>query len=222
MTDHVYLVRPGANHRELRYSLRSLAANVEPGRVWLVGFVPQWVRNVVPLHRPTSGDKHATTTNHLRFLCQNDDVPDPFWLWMDDIYATRPVDLDVWHAGRPQLRGPHDRWHNGARATARWLISNGWPDPVSYELHLPLLVHKEPMLQALQVLSRIDAAAPHKRTLYGNIAGLGGTYRADVKIRSRVDVRHLKDSDWLSSADDTFRPLVQPLLGHLPPSRYES
>ena len=39
--DYVYTCRQG-NNEELRYSLRSIEHNMPAGRVWVVGYRPDW------------------------------------------------------------------------------------------------------------------------------------------------------------------------------------
>lgn len=218
--DHVYVCRDGRNE-ELRYSLRSLDRFVTADRVCLVGGWPGWVTGARLFPRRPSGDAHSTTTAHLRFAVEEDEISDPFVLWMDDVYATEPVpEVPVLHngpVGRPSTR---TAWHRGQRATARWLRDNGFDRPLSYELHVPLVVHKDPMREVLARLGEVRDRAPHKRTMYGNLAGLGGAFSRDVKVMSRSAK---VEGPWLSSADATFGSAVLPrLLGLLPePSRFE-
>ncbi|MGJ3558831.1 hypothetical protein ACR6C2_07580 [Streptomyces sp. INA 01156] len=53
------------------------------------------------------------------------------------------------------------------------LVDQGCPDPLSYELHVPLPVEKTPMLHALDTGRHLDVL--HKRTAYGNLAEIGGS-----------------------------------------------
>ncbi|MDX3229577.1 hypothetical protein [Streptomyces sp. ME19-01-6] len=72
----------------------------------------------------------------------------------------------------------------GLRETRDVLIELGHPDPLSYELHVPMPVQKSGMLAALEIARHLDVV--HKRTLYGNLAGLGGDQTGDVKILHRA------------------------------------
>lgn len=181
--DVVYVVRRGHRNDELRYSLRSLA-NVPHGRVWLAGHVPQWARAVGEIRMRQVGSKHANAKDNLRAACEHPDVAEEFLYFNDDFFVMRPVP-----SVRPLHLGPIDEVVGGygvqsdytaaMNATRRILEDLGVERPVSYELHLPMLVTKAGMLTALDLATepRIQ-----ERTLFGNLAGLGGRKAADCKV----------------------------------------
>ncbi len=41
--DVVYVVRPGDKNEELRYSIRSVIANLPHRKVWIAGYKPTWL-----------------------------------------------------------------------------------------------------------------------------------------------------------------------------------
>lgn len=221
MTDHVYLCRDGENE-ELRFSLRSLARFVAHDRVWIVGGWPGWVSaRVNTVRNEPGGTKHARTTSHLRLACLTDDISDPFVMWNDDFFATAPVhQVPVLHNGPLVPRMGRGSWYHGQRATERWLRQQlGGRVLMSYELHVPLVVHKQPMLEALGRLGEIEHPVPHKRTVYGNLAGIGGIHSSDVKVwtpRAEIPI------PWVSSSDGTFARAVRPRLGLGEPGPYET
>jgi hypothetical protein len=88
------------------------------------------------------------------------------------------------------------------RETAALLADLGYPDPLSYELHVPLPVDKTGMLDALGLGRHLDVV--HKRTLYGNLAGLGGQQIPDVKILHRGPRGYGPNSLFLSTMPDAF------------------
>lgn len=224
--DAVYMVRPGPVE-ELRYSLRSLAAHVEHDRVWIFGSAPSWVAKgpdkVTVVAREKKSTKYATTTGHLMAMCKHPGVSDPFVLWMDDVYAVRPVgpmpalhlgDLDRRLARYVNLRST---WASGMRSTAR-MLHERYPDRalLSYEAHAPLIVHKAAMLEALQLADWLGIPAPHKRTIYGNVAQLGGIELAQDPKWVTQAAQPPKGA-WLSSDDASFRSLTKPILRWLFP-----
>jgi hypothetical protein len=224
--DVVYLCRAGENE-ELRYSLRSLA-NLPHERVWIFGGKPEWVTGVELVPTDQRGAKYKVTTRAMRAACEHPDVSDPFILFNDDFYVARPVsEVPVLHRGlvADVLADYRRRWHGlsaysrGMMQTAELLESLGFAAPLSYELHLPLPVHKRAMIEALDVGAAAGIAVLHKRTLYGNLARLGGERLTDVKITTprdgRIVARHVAraGSAWLSSGDTTFREL-EPFLRH--------
>lgn len=227
--DVVYVTRDGANP-ELRYSLRTLR-NVEHRGVWVFGGGDQELNldNVWFKSRRNGVSAYSSTRAHITAACNTPEVSDPFMLWNDDFYAMRRIyDMPVYH------RGPLERllessvqhkttWWKGLRATAAMMEKHGMLDGAfSYDTHLPLIVHKKEMREALRLAERVTADAVHVRTLYGAICGLGGVVYPDPKMIRRSDP--FPTGPWLSSSDNTFRSSVEPVLRYLfpDPSPYES
>jgi len=88
---------------------------------------------------------------------------------------------------------------------------------MSYDVHLPLVVHKEAMRDALRLAKNITADAVHLRTLYGAVAGCEGVEHDDPKLMRRSDP--FPRGAWLSSGDNTFRSTVEPVLRYLFPDK---
>ena len=224
MNDIVYVVRDGENP-ELRYSLRSLA-NVEYGRVWIIGGSPPWTQpDGAYIPNPNTGSSYAATRSHLRLACQTEEISDPFWLWHDDYFAMRPTTLTPRHRG--SLQGMAERfartgtiWARGLREVAAWLEKR-YQDPICWDIHAPLLVHKALMLEALELAKTFKADSVPVYTLYGNVYGFDGVETPDPKMMRRSDP--FPTGDWLSSSDSTFRSVVEPVLRYTfpDPSPYE-
>jgi len=208
--DAVYVVKRDVHNDELRYSLRSLAAHVAHDNVWLAGFRPPWTVGVHHIDVAQDDTKYRNSTANLRAACEHPDVSDPFLLMNDDFFVMHPV------AGPPMLHrgpvsvvvdyyrrryGPSRQYLRGMVATSDLLHRLGIPDPLSYELHLPIVIHKAPMLAALTLGA--DIPVLHKRTLYGNLSGAGGDFSHDVKVRT---VHDQWDPSWpfLSTSRPTF------------------
>jgi len=88
---------------------------------------------------------------------------------------------------------------------------------ISYDLHVPLVVYKEPMQEALRWAEKARCDAIHVRTLYGNLVDLGGTRIRDPKMTRRSDP--FPDGPWLSSSDETFRSIIEPVLRYQFPDK---
>lgn len=208
--DIVVPVREAATSEELRYALRSLVAHLPHGRVWLVGHRPRWAVDVEHLPVPQTGTKFQNSTAAVRAACEHPDVSEEFVLTNDDMFLMHaqaggmPVlhrgplhEVEVYHASRQS--GDYLR---GMRETAALLADLGHRDPVSYELHVPMTVDKTGMLDALDLGQHLDVL--HKRTLYGNLAGVGGQPIEDVKILHRAPRGYTSDSLFLSTMPDSF------------------
>lgn len=207
--DLVVPVRTGKANPQLRYALRSWEAHLPHGRVWIVGYRPAWMRNVQHIPSSQHGTKYANTTAAVRAACSHPDVSQTFLLCNDDMFvmAPQPDGMPVLHRGRVAdleevyVRRTSGRYLDGMRKTRDLLVSLGHNDPLSYELHVPMPVDKRGMLKALDVGRHLDAV--HKRTLYGNLAGIGGDEIRDVKVLNRSP-RFDKTSPFLSTLPDSF------------------
>jgi len=184
--DVVFVVRPGDANHALRYALRSLQ-HVPHGRVWIAGYKPSWVKGVRYVPVPQRGTKYENSTANLRAACSHPDLSEEFLFWQDDVFLMRPVgSIGMYHRGpvagveRYYASRAHGMYLRGLRETRALLKRLGYPDPLSYELHVPMPMRKTEVLKALDIGRNIRAL--HKRTLYGNLFGVGGTRMRDPKV----------------------------------------
>ena len=219
--DAVYLCRSGRNE-ELRFSLRSLR-NLPIRNVWLVGGKPDWYTgDFLPVDQ--TGTKYQITERAMTAACEHAPISDRFVMFNDDFYVLEDGPLPA-----PMHRGPiadliawyFDQGHTPASSaylafmvrTLELLQQKGVPEPLSYELHIPMVVHKEGMLDATK-----DSG--QQRSMYGNLQRIGGKYTEDVKV-NRGD--HRPEGRWLSSRDTTFPYLQSFLRSRFPqPSPWEA
>src|SRR5690606_26484737 len=126
---------------------------------------------------PREGNKHRHTNTTLRMACTFPEISDPFTLMNDDFYITQPVQRiptlnlgtvrNVIHSYTRQGFGEAS-YTRGMKRTLKHLESLGYQDPLSYETHTPLVVHKATMLTAL------NHGPYQRRTIYGNLHGTKG------------------------------------------------
>lgn len=229
--DIVVPVREGASHEELRYALRSWEAHLPHGQVWIIGHRPRWATGVRHLPTEQTGTKYANTTQAVRAACEHPEVTDDFLLCNDDFFVMHPLPdgMPVLHRGPVRLveqyyatRGS-GKYLRGMRETRDLLVSLGHPDPLSYELHVPMLINKSAMVRTLELGRHLGVL--HKRTAYGVLAGVGGEEIRDVKILHRAPHGYGPNSRFLSTMPDSFA------AGHVgalirrtfnTPSRYEA
>lgn len=222
--DVVYLCRNGENE-ELRYSIRSVVANLPHGRIWVFGgALPAWVTGVAHELTPQDSHKWNNTNRAVRAACEHPDVSDPFVLMNDDFYIMRPRQgvpalnmgtMATVIAGFKRRASNRSRYFRDMEDTAKVLAKAGIAHPLSYDLHVPLVIHKRHMLAALDLCADNGLRGAHKRSVYGNLAQLGGETIADVKVYDAV--ARIPRGPWLSSADHTFS-LVRPRLEALFPN----
>lgn len=203
-------VKPGDVNDELRWTLRSFAANLPHDRIWVVGYRPSWLVGVHHIPTTQNGSKYTNTTRALWAACQHPEVAGRFLYANDDMFAMRPITfLPVYHRGKVRevdaayrRRGiASSAWLRGMRATAAALAGLGHPDPWSYEVHVPMPVWKAGMIEALTLVRGVPAV--HKRTVYGTLAGVGGRYIRDPKLTT-ASARPDPDATWLSTMDTSW------------------
>ena len=208
--DVVYLCRPGDRNEELRHSLRSLQ-NVPHGRVHVAGYAPKWLSAGVARIGVEQGPvKFRNTENNVLAACDDPGVSDPFWMFNDDFFVMHPMEeLPILNRG-PLLEAyiHHSGLYGGTytqamEAAYRLLTRMGYKEPLSYDLHVPLLVYKEHMRKAISLRDRIRY---HWRTVYGNLAELGGIRIQDVKIRNGDPYKRQEYREWplVSTSDAVF------------------
>lgn len=222
--DVVYPLRGGSWNDELRYSLRALEANVPHHRIVIVGGSPRWLRaseTLIHLPRKQAGSKWQNSIGnvvHAILTLQESDLPlsSPFLLFNDDFYVMQPIErMPVFTQGPlEEVIAYYQRNHHtgaywkGMVATFDLLRSLGFEHPLSYGLHMPLPIYSGPYMDAFYKGKGIEAL--HMRSLYGNLAGLGGIERADVKVHQRPKDQWPRD--FLSSNDDLHITGMKALL----------
>lgn len=210
--DVVIPVRVGDRNEELRYALRSIAANLPHSRVWIVGHRPKWTCDVGVIQTQQYGTKYTNSTNNLVQACRDPRVSEDFVLWNDDFFLLRPIDrVPVMHRGPladvlsyyGRLGG---RYFQGMYATALMLELLGVTEPLSYELHVPLPMRKADFLQVIDLTKgrhMPKTQVLHKRTLYGNLMLDKGVQMQDVKV-AEAGQAWAPGGPWLSTSDSTW------------------
>ncbi|NDL58639.1 hypothetical protein [Phytoactinopolyspora mesophila] len=203
--DIVIPLRSGQNE-ELRYALRSWDAHLSFSKVWVIGGKPAWLANVNHIRTSQAGSKYKNTTTALKKACETDGVSEQFIYLNDDMFLMREFDnVPVYHRGlmsefakNRRLAGPYLR---GAKNTLKLLTELGHHQPLSYEVHVPMVLDKTLMLKALEIGKHVNPL--HKRSLYGNLVGLGGQRIQDPKVatKSAFDRRR----PIISTSDDSFK-----------------
>lgn len=216
----MFPVRPGDANEELRYSLRSICANLPHRRVWLAGHRPPWVADSVGWipTRQVPGAKWANARKNRLAACRHPEVAERFVLFNDDMFviAALPDGVPVLHRGRvADVAADYRRrgirvgssglgdYLRGLLDTAAWLQTRGVADPVSYELHLPMPMPKTGLADAIQGARATGLVIPHIRTIVGNLQGLGGERARDVKITDLQSVPAVGAS-FVSTTDGSF------------------
>lgn len=212
--DIVYMLKEAPDNEELVYSLRSIEENFSYKNVWFCGGCPD---NLNPdrLMRinQTGLDKWEKVRNMLRFVCENDEITEDFWLFNDDFFVLKQIDENMPAQFNGELlpyvesierkNGTSDAYTNRLREAAITLKGMGL-GTLNYEVHKPMLINRK---KALEVLDRFSGV-PAFRSLYGNYWKVGGVTRHDMKIKVlNFNKMYFVENFWdfVSTSDESFR-----------------
>lgn len=215
--DVVYIVREGEANEELRYSLRSVAANFPHRQVVIAGYIPTWVRGVrrIPVDQSRILTKYGKAEANWQAAMNTADVSEDFIIFNDDFFVMQPVtELKPLHRGNldeiiafyQTARGT-GAYANNMANTRDLLKKLGLSEGlVSYAVHAPMQMNKlrRKILQQAIIECGYDHSSVQMRTLYGNFWRVGGEQIEDVKATTR-DFEPSGDTVYLSSSDDTFK-----------------
>ncbi len=223
--DVVIVCDPRVLRDELQYALRSLD-NVPHGRVFMVGANPHWVVGVhhVPFR---VREKWTALTEVWRQVIPHLDLTAEFIYTEDDYFVLDPIDdIPNYHTPktlRERCHGGDSKgnggWGRSMKNTLALLEANGHPDPLSFDVHIPMVVERDriPTWDLSEKWLRY-------RSLVGNTATRPPVeIRRDVKARSVEEARDIRPLGFLSSQDSSFQAAVRPILREVfpDPCRYE-
>ena len=218
--DVVYVV--GSDSDELRYSLRSLA-NLPHRMVYIAGFIPDWVQKVQEVPVPqTAGPQQNSNTNLLR-ACLAPNLTDNFIFMNDDFFIMKPVErVENYHQG--PLRQRIEQYVKNKNMTQAYSLIKteeelerlGIKDPMSFELHTPMVMNKHKLLEAFNI-AQCEMLALRPRTFYANYANITAKENHDVKGIAGEEEIYLSTSD-----DFDTHPAGELIRNRFPaPSPYE-
>jgi hypothetical protein len=210
--DLVYIVKDGAENEELKYSLRSVEKNMKFRKVWIFGGKPVGIEpdEFVPLGQ--AGETEYERTRNLMYLISSyyPKLSDNFILMNDDFFAMKSLaDLKCAHRGSiyEQIVKVEMKHHNimnpytlELRKNVQLLDGAGFDEPLSFELHRPMVFNKDKLSEVLTLFP--DATL--FRSLYGNYYGLGEERVNDGKITS-LSLAPDGEKDFLSTTETSFK-----------------
>lgn len=210
--DVVYVVkaqaRSGTATNELRYSLRTLA-NLSHGRVWIVGWKPEWVRNVEYIPTVQRLSKFVNALKNLEAVLPH--VSEEFVLMNDDFYILTPQDrIPVLYRESWDVTSAVKQ---AKTSVLRFLERHGVTDPVSYELHVPFVYNRDLLVETLAKAHGVHIAG-YQRTLYGNLNRIGGVSVPDPKVKGN---QPFDGWPFVSTSDNTFKGGVGQMIRQLFP-----
>ena len=180
--DLVYVVARNGSNDELRYSLRSVAANLPHRHVVVAGYQPRWLTGVA--HVPVAQDSDKWTNQARNVRAALAEVDDRFVLFNDDFFVVEPAgEVPVMHGGplKRLVDGLRNRDHPYARRVFDTFEYLG--GGLAYDaIHTPLPMRRR---DAREMFAEIGGRYLF-RSVYGNWFHGGGVEVADVKVRGRT------------------------------------
>lgn len=221
--DIVYLVKNCQEDEELTYSLRSLV-NIPHDKVFIVGGCPKNLNRDKIIHIPTiqGPDKYKNTTNGLKTVCQDSRLSEDFILMNDDFFILKPIkdpvsELNLCRGTIKEVLEKMRTRHNtdgpymtSMHQTDIYLQDIGVKTPLSYELHIPIVLNKTKFLGVFSLPYITDAQLIHKRSIYGNLYLTNSAKIDDVKVYR--DFETPIGSDKFLSTEDISWPKVKPQI----------
>lgn len=196
--DLVYVVGGPGDREDLRYSLRSVEANlkVDYRDVWVVGDVPDWFTGAkMPLE--PHPEKFCNQRQSITAYVNHPDAAATFALFNDDMFLVEPNDLPCCRNLRPLSTWAKvhrdalettvhgwDCWQCSIIDTAEWTEQQTGADPYLYECHTPLIFDTGKLQDA------VNAYPANRRFVVGElypIAGAGGEGEHCGNAKAKTD-----------------------------------
>lgn len=178
ITDVVYKLGSGSKHDnlELRYSLRSLQNFKDLGKVYIVGFLPQWITNVIhmPLEDVFLHNKDGNLVNKIILAGSHSDITTEFINMSDDQVFLIPCtyeDFTIPYYDNKLINFTPEqklnRWKTRLRNTVNALQGKGLTANC-YEAHIPTLINKNDYLKSVFQYPYPEGQGMCGNTLYFN------------------------------------------------------
>lgn len=199
---------------DLRFSIRSVAENLEFNKLWIYGgknsdIVPD---EYISLLNQSGADKWAKVRGMYRKVCMNDDITEDFILFHDDFFVLKPTKSiePEWRCSLMSHAEIIEASYNGKstsytkllRKTLSRLGREGYTT-YSYELHQPFVFNRKKLLKILDNYANEHCI----RSIYANVYKVGGKQKDDVKIND-LKCSNIKEvmQEWrfVSTGDQSF------------------
>lgn len=212
--DILYLLKESNVNEELIYSLRSLV-NLPHEQIFFAGGCPKGIKNIIHIPVEQNKDKHQNSTNNLIAACKDERLSNNFILMNDDFFILNPIKnpAEELNLNRGEIQEVYQdyttRYLNettymiGMRHTMLLLQNLGIKNPLSFELHIPMILNKDKVLEMFSIKGLESIPVLHKRSLYGNLYIKHSKYTEDNKILSKSDFspQEMENKKFLSCSD---------------------
>ncbi len=213
--DVVYVYKHSESD-ELKYSIRSVAKNWPHRKIWIIGDKPDWINEEVGYIKvfSTYNGRYRDVNNKLKVACKTEGISDPFWLFNDDFFVMKEVDVNNY---RTTYDGTLESKYE--KLKAKYVSMSSWPylegfsfaekvlkmnrcsSKKNFENHVPILMDKK----KISLVVRTFPYAVCRRSIYMNLyypnEGIPGK---DVK-KYNISDKVTSDDILLSTNDNSFK-----------------
>ena len=233
--DIVYFQGPKISERELRWSLRSVAANVPHERIFMLGTAPDWITDVTVIEANWPPHKWWSLHAKHRVLANPRLDIETMTAFDDDMYVLNPIDQvppqyvkDFLARLTKTFRGSNKEWSGQTKSYAeaaynsiKFLGEQGMPveDVKNIAVHTPRVYEKDNLIDLAEKTEHLTAPIMW-RTVYGNLYTEPELMETDVKIfnQQQLDIVLAQEGDYLSSHNAHIN-LVEEVLDGLFPEK---
>lgn len=238
--DFVYIIKPGDNGEDLKYSIRSIAKQYPKNNIWIVGYKPECIKNIWYLPIEQKGTKWENSTNNVIEICKCDKISENFILMNDDFYAIKPnmplgdlIDSNIGLLDKyvERYKNKSGEWEQGFVYINNLLNKMKLKKPFyCFEGHTPMRINKKKFLEVMNLPEVKEfMKTPNvlfKRTLYKNYDRPYKSVTLPIDVKLTADLKDnsrslLKVCGWLSIADGLignkkFKDFNALVRGHIP------
>ena len=162
-------------------------------------------------------------------MCQDPELSENFILMNDDFFILKPIkdpisELNLCRGTIQEVlielrkRNGDDTPYTVSMAQTQIFLQDlGYKEPLSYELHTPMVINKNSFLSIFS-LPHIDSiSAGHQRSIYGNLFLKNSKKIKDVKVYKNFQTDNTNET-FLSTEDNSW-PMVKPYIDRLFPNK---
>lgn len=206
---------------ELRYSLRSVEKYVNHENVYVVGYKPEWIKNIIhiPFKDSYTANKDANLISKIIYACILD-ISDTFIRMSDDHFFLKPYKEGYHINGNLKVNG-ESQWHKRCFNTWDVLVSEG-KDMLNYDTHSPCLIDKKLYPQIMLQCPYGEGIGILVNSYYFNSINVKPKSVNIVKIKASQDSYDL-DADCMNINEEGLTGELKKIIEKLFPvkSRYE-
>lgn len=182
--DLVYIVKQSDLNPDLKFSLRSVEKFCNYRNIWMVGYKPNWVKNVEYIPTVQNGNKWNNSMTNIIAACNCPDVSEDFVLMNDDFFMIKNIvdwrksfnlclnTIDQ-EASKYVNKEQPSKWQHGFLYAKELLDKLNCKNRYNYEFHGPMVINKKKFLEMLEIPEITEIVNTtkcfHKRSMYKNL-----------------------------------------------------